>query len=399
MLKAYKFRMYPNKQQEELIRKHIGCCRYIYNHSLSKKIEAYETEGKSLSQYDLNKLIPKLKEEFEWLKEINSQSLQQANNHLDCAFKKFFREKKGFPNFKSRKNPVQSFTVPQHYKVCFEENKVIFPKIGKVKTKLHRKFKGDCKSATVSRTSTGKYFVSVLVEDGKDLPKKKRFGVNNAVGIDVGLTHFAVLSTGEKIDNPKFLKKGLSRLNHFQRQASRKQKGSSNQKKAYWKVALMHEKIGNQRRDFLHKLTHRIVGENQAIAIESLNVKGMASNHCLAQGIYDVSWSEFFRQLEYKSEWMGKTKIEIGRFEPSSKLCNVCGEINHNLTLADREWTCSNCRTHHDRDENAAINIKKFALQDQNLIGQCRRNFGVKPVEMSSVEESKKQEAPLLVGG
>ena len=396
MLKSYKFRLYPNKKQEELIRKHIGCCRFIYNYSLVKKIESYEKEKKTLSHYDLNGLLPELKKEFEWLKEVNSQSLQQENNHLDNAFKRFFREKKGFPNFKSKKNEKKSFSIPQSCEVNFKSGRISLPKLGEIKSVLHRTFKGKIKNTTVSMTPTNKYFISILVDDGKKLPKQKKFNFKNTVGIDVGITHFAMLSNGEKIENPKYLKNSLERLKILQRRTSKKQKGSANRRKANLKVSKLHEKISNQRNDFLHKFTHKIVSENQAVAIESLNITGMIRNHNLAQAISDAGWSECFRQIEYKCEWTGKTLLQIGQFEASSKICNICGEVNHNLTLADREWTCAKCETKHDRDWNAAINIKKFALQKQNLIGNAPKELRVVPLEMPTGVGSEKEEAHRL---
>jgi putative transposase len=369
MLKAYKYRLSPDEMQREMFLKHIGACRFVYNWSLEQKIKVYEIDKKALTRFDLNNMLPALKGEFEWLKDVNSQSLQQTNKNLDSAFKRFFREKKGFPKFKSKKNPLQSFGVPQNYKVDFDNNRVKLPKIGWIKTKLSRSFEGILKTATVSMTATGKFFMSILVEDGKETPKKKSFGYDTTIGIDVGIKHFATLSDGSKIDNPRFLKSSLQRLKVLQRRYSKTKKGSKNRDKARLKVALQHEKIANQRNDFLHKLTTKLVSDNQAIAIETLNVAGMMKNHCLAQAISDVSWGEFFRQLDYKSERYGKTLLRIGRFEPSSKICNVCGSINHDLKLSDREWTCVGCGALHDRDVNASINIKKFALQTQNLIG------------------------------
>jgi len=369
MLKGFRYRMYPKKDQEEMFLKHIGACRFVYNLSLEQKIKAYETEKKTLTRFDLNNALPQLKSENEWLKEVNSQSLQQANKHLDSAFKKFFREKKGFPKFKSRKNPIQSFGIPQNYTVDFDNNQVKLPKIGWITTKLSKAFEGTLKTATVSMTTTGKFFISILVEDGRETPEKESFGYDSTIGLDVGIKDFVTMSDGTKIDNPKFLRGSIQRLKVLQRRVSRKKKGSKNRDKAKYQVALQHEKITNQRKDFLHKLTTKLVRENQAIAIETLNVTGMMKNHCLAQAIGDMSWSEFFRQLEYKCEWYGKTLLRIGRFEPSSKICSVCGSIKHDLKLSDREWTCAGCGTLHDRDVNASINIKKFAIQAQNLIG------------------------------
>lgn len=395
MLKAYKFRLYPNKRQAKMIAKHIGCCRFIYNFSLVKKIEAYEKEKKSLSCFDLNKMLPEMKKNFEWLKEVNSQSLQQENNHLDNAFRRFFREKKGFPKFKSKKN-MGSFSIPQSCEVNFKSGRISLPKIGEVKFVLHRTFKGKIKTATVSMTPTNKYFISILIDDGKKIPKKHKFNFNNTVGIDVGINNFAALSTGKNIENPKYFKKSIDRLKILQRRAGKKQKGSNNRKKANLKVSLLHEIIANQRNDFLHKFTHKIVSENQAVAIETLNIRGMLKNHCLAQAISDAGWYECFRQLEYKTEWAGKTLLKIGQFEPSSKICNACGAINNALELKDREWTCQKCNTLHDRDVNAAINIKKFALQKQNLIGYSPQELRGVPLEMSSGEESAKEEAQCL---
>jgi len=381
MLKAYKYRMYPDEEQREKFIKHFDACRFVYNLSLEQKIKTYETDKTTLSCYDLNAMLPDMKKEFEWLKEVNSQSLQQTNKNLDSAFKRFFREKKGFPRFKSKKNPVQSFGVPQHYKVDFDNNRVKLPKIGWIKTKLSRSFEGILKTATVSMTATGKCFISVLVEDGKETPRKELFGHDTTIGLDVGIKDFVTMSDGTKIDNPKFLRGSIKRLKVLQRRFSKTKKGSKNRDKARRKVALQYEKVANQRKDFLHKTSSKIVSDNQAIAIETLNVAGMLKNHCLAQAISDVSWSEFFRQLEYKSEWYGKTLLKIGRFEPSSKTCSICGSIKRDLKLSDREWSCVECGTLHDRDVNASINIKKFALQAQNLIGVITpRDTGGEPV-------------------
>jgi putative transposase len=369
MMKAFKFRLYPTTTQAVQLNQHIGSCRFVYNWALDQKIKTYEQTGKSISRFDLNKLIPVLKTSNEWLGEVNSQSLQGMTKQVESAFTRFFREKNGFPRFKSKKNPIQSFPVPQHYFVNFENNTVKLPKIGEIKTVLHRRFEGELKTATVSRTCKGHYYISILVEDDKELPLKHEFSVSTAVGIDVGIKDFAVLSTGAKIENPKYLKNSIKRLKTLQKRVSRKQKGSKNRAKAKQRLAVLHEKITNQRNDFQNKLSFRLISENQAVALETLNVKGMVKNHCLAQAISDSAWSSFVTKLEYKAEWFGKTILKIGRFEPSSKLCNVCGFHNKELQLKDREWVCPDCKTKHDRDINAAINIKKFALIDQNLIG------------------------------
>jgi putative transposase len=369
MMKAFKFRLYPTTAQAVQLNQHIGSCRFVYNWALDQKIKTYEQTGKSISRFDLNKLIPVLKASNEWLGEVNSQSLQGMTKQVESAFTRFFREKTGFPKFKSKKNPIQSFPIPQHYVVDFENNTVKLPKIEPIKAVLHRVFDGELKTATVSRTCKGHYYISILVENNVELPAKQPFTEVTTIGVDVGIKDFAVLSTGEKIENPKYLKNSLQRLKVLQKRVSKKQKGSKNRAKAKQRLAVLHDKITNQRTDFQNKLSFRLVSENQAIALETLNVKGMQKNHCLAQAISDSAWSSFVTKLEYKADWVGKTILRIGRFEPSSKLCNVCGYHNSDLTLKDREWTCPDCKTTLDRDINAAINIKKFALIDQNLIG------------------------------
>ncbi|KAF1078979.1 hypothetical protein MKMG_00122 [Methanogenium sp. MK-MG] len=361
--------MYPNKEQKKLFFQHFGACRFVYNWALENKIRAYESENKPVSRFTLNKMLPDLKSEHVWLKNINSQSLQGATLNLENAFTRFFREKNGFPTFKSRKHPVQSFSVPQGYAVNFETHKIRLPKIGWVKTKLHRGYEGVGKTTTVSLTPTGQFYISILVDDGLEQPEAQQFDENTTIGIDVGIKDFAVLSNGEKIDNPRHLKAYLLRMKVLQRRLSRKQKGSNNRNKAKKAVAKLHEKIHNQRNDFQHKLSFRLVCENQAIALETLNVAGMLKNHKLAQHIADASWSSFVTQLKYKAQRQGKTILRIGQFEPSTRICSNCGYYNRGLTLADRDWVCPDCGSTHDRDINAAINIRKFALDKQNLIG------------------------------
>ncbi len=364
--KAYKYRLYPNKEQTTLLDKHFGCVRLIYNHGLAEKIKFYEQTGKSLSRYKIQAQLPVMKKEDRpWLAEVNAQSLQAALINLDRAFLNFFKHKMKFPRFK-KKTDKQSFQVPQRGKVDFEKGKLIIPKFQEgINCKISRLFEGETKTFTVSKTATGKYFVSVLVETQEELPEKEPITETRTVGIDVGIKTFCVLSNGEEIENPKLLKTEIARLKVLQRRASKKKKGSAKRKKAFHKVAILHERIANRRSDFLHKLTHRLITENQSIAVEDLNIAGLMKNHCLAQAIADVSWSEFFRQLEYKSEWAGTNLLKIGRFEPSSRACEVCGKVNKELKLSDREWTCE-CGATHDRDRLAARNIKRFALLNDN---------------------------------
>lgn len=369
MLRAYRYRMYPNKEQVIMFHKHFGACRYIYNWALEYKIRTYKEEGKSISRFALNKEITELKLSEKWLHEVNSQSLQGATLNLDNAFTRFFREKKGFPKFKSKKTPVQSFNVPQGYKVDFENNMVRLPKIGWVKTKLHRQFEGKQQTAVVTMSRTGKYHISILIEDGKQILDKQKFDKSNTTGIDLGINHFLTTSDGLKVQNPRYLKNNLKKLKREQRKLSRKNKSSNNRNKQRLKIAKIHEKIRNIREDFQHMWSTKLIRENQAICLETLNIKGMLKNKHLAQYISDVGWYSFLEKLKYKAEWYGKTIIQIGQFEPSSKLCSKCGYHNSELELKHRMWICPDCKSIHDRDINAAINIKDFALDKQNLIG------------------------------
>lgn len=369
MYKGYEYRIYPNKKQEVLLNKTFGCVRYIYNWGLSKKIKYYQEQNKTLSSFELTKELPILKQEKEWLKEIDAQALQQSLRHLDNSFTKFFREKKGFPKFKSKRNNRQSYATIMNVHLFPEINKIQIPKLGKVKIRIDRLPKGTLKTCTVKKTPTNKYFVVLTVDENIKIPDKPIVTEDTTIGIDLGIRDFAILSDGRKFANPKYLLKNLKRLKVLQKRLSRKQKGSKNRKKARLKVALQHEKITNLRKDFLHKITYKLTHENQVntICLETLSVSNMLKNHKLARSISDVSWSSFNDLIDYKAELYGKNILRIGSFEPSSKLC-TCGYKNNNLTLKDREWTCPICNTHHDRDILAANNIKRFALQKQNLV-------------------------------
>ena len=359
MFKAYKYRIYPTKKQAELVNKHIGSIRFVYNIALETKQIAYAGYGKNLSCFALNNQLPELKKECPWLKEINSQSLQQSITDLDSAYTKFFKGQADFPKYKSKHSQKQSFRIPQNVIVDFENEKLIVPKFKEgINIVLHRKYKGEIRQCTISRTPTGKYFVSILVENKKEFPNKFKIKENNAIGIDLGIKHFIVLSDGTKIDNPHYLKEGMKKLKFIQRKYS-KHKG----KRTKQKLALLHELIASQRKDFLNKLSSKIISENKTICLENLNISEMMKEHGLAQSISDVGWATFVTMLKYKAEWNGNNIIQIGRFEPSSKTCSCCGAINKNLTLNDRDWICDKCKTKHDRDHNAAINIKLFALK------------------------------------
>ena len=349
----------PTEAQATLINKHIGSCRFVYNLALETKQTAYAGNKVNLSCFDLNNQLPELKKECEWLKEINSQSLQQSITHLDTAFTKFFKGQADFPNFKKKSNR-QSFNVPQGVIVDIESNKLIIPKFKKgINIVLHRTFKGTIKQATISKTPTGKYFVSILVDTNTSITAKAPITESTTVGIDLGIKTFLVTSDGQEFDNPKFLRKAQSRLKFTQSKYS-KHKG----KRTKQRLAILHEKVANQRKDFLHKTSTQLINNHDSIAIEDLAVSNMIKNHKLALSIADAGWSMFVSMLEYKADWYGNNILKIGRFEPSSKCCSVCGHINKELELKDREWTCISCGTLLNRDCNAAINIKSFALKN-----------------------------------
>ena len=370
MFKAFKYRLYPDKESSILLNKHFGCARWVYNFGLQSKIEAYEKDGGSIRCIDIANRLPRLKQDFPWLKEVNSQSLQMALRHLDSAYQRFFREKKGFPRFKSKKDNRQKFSVPQHSRVDFAGGLLFIPRFKKgIKIRLHREFTGTIKTITITRTPSDKYYASILTESPESVPVKKLMSENKAIGIDLGISHFAVLSNGLKIDNPRYLIQSLVRLKRLQRSLSRKQKGSSNRDKARVLLAAQHEKVFNQRNDFLQKTTSVLLREYDTLCLETLSASNMVKNHYLARSINDVSWSGFNRILEYKALWQGKNIMRLDRFEPSSKICS-CGSINKKLTLKDRVWTCHKCKSEHDRDVLAARNILKYCFQKQYKIGQ-----------------------------
>lgn len=364
---AYKFRIYPNAEQKILLAKHFGSCRFVWNYFLNQRKEYYinnkeDIEAKRikgcLNYYDNSKDLTKLKKQdgFQWLNECNAQSLQATLKHLDSSYKMFFRKTHQFPKFKS-KNNKQSFTIPQFFKL--ENNKIYFPKFKNgIKVKEHRKLDGKFVVATISKNCNNQYYVSIIVE--KEV--KTLDNLQTAIGIDLGIKDFATCSNGVVYENIKPLKRKMKKLKYLQRQLSKSNKSSGIRKKRQLKLAKYHLKISNIRKDYLHKITNQISNENQIICLEDLAVSNMMKNHKLAQAISDVSWHEFKRQLEYKCKWKGRQLVIIDRFFPSSKMCDVCNTINQNLTLKDREWTCDNCKTTHDRDLLASRNILRQGL-------------------------------------
>jgi putative transposase len=371
MLKTYSFRLYPNHAQTKNLAQHFGAARWIYNQSLERKIKVYQETKKSLSWVDLAKEITGLKKAAGtmWFQDVALAPLQSSVRHLDSAFKRFFQEKRGFPAFKRRRGR-QSFQYPTGVKVDFPKHLLYLPRIGWIRFRDPRVFYGKIGTVTVVKSSTGKHYAQVLVELPGEVIEKKPLEQSRAVGVDVGLTTFATFSDGRKIANPRFLKTALTKLRRANRRLSRKQKGSNNRSKSRLKLAHVHEKIANRRKDFLHKLTSQMTNENQVDTwvVETLNVKGMGKMRSLSRAIHDAAWSEFVRQLAYKSEWRGKNLVKIGRFMPSSKMCS-CGAINDSLRLADRTWTCAMCGATHDRDVLAAQNILRFGFDTEGNPG------------------------------
>jgi putative transposase len=373
--KPFKYRIYPSKAQEQQLSQFFGCSRYVYNWALGKKKEAWEVEKKNISIFDISNELTQLKKQEDklWLKQAHAQMLQASLQNLDKAYKNFFSGQNKFPK-KKKKSNHQSCQFPQFCKVNFQESKVYIPKIGWVKAKFDREFQGKIKTVTVSKTPSGKYFCNILVEIEGELPAKPKILETSAIGIDLGLTTYATLSNGQKIENPRCLSKSIRKLRQLQRKHSKKKNKSKNRDKSRLKLAKYHEKVANQRRDFQHKLSKKLISENQTICVETLNIEGMLQNRKLARSISDASWGQFISMLEYKSQWYGVNFVKIDQWEASTKTCS-CGVKNTNLTLSNRTWTCKSCGETHDRDILAAKNIKKFGLRDLKNIGQSMPEF------------------------
>ena len=386
MLKAYRYRIYPNKEQKEFFAKTFGCVRLVWNLMLNDKLNAYNNKEK------IPRVTPaKYKSEYPFLKEVDSLALANVQIQLEKAFRNHFKNPKhfGLPKFKKKKDK-QSYTTNNvnnnNIKIDFENSLLYLPKIKTgIKIKLHRVFKGQIKSAAVRMTNGGKYYVSILVETD-NVKNKVKEPKSKVCGIDLGLEHFAIITNDfgtYKVEHPKYLRKVEKRLKKLQRDLSRKQKGSKNYLKTKLKLAKLHTYISNTRNDFLHKLSKTIIDENQVVVVENLNVKGLLKSN-IAKFISDSSWSKFLDYLKYKAEWYERTFIQVDRFFPSSKLCHCCGYKKDDLTLSNRFWTCPVCGTHHDRDTNASINLYKVGLERPDS----------KPVEHALVDDRIPKEIP-----
>ena len=366
MLKAYEYRLLPTAAQKEQLAQHFGCARYVYNWVLNQRQAHYEETGKTLAKRALqDKLVREEKKRLPWLKEVNSQSLLAAMGHAVNAYSRFFSGQAKFPRFKSRKNHLQKYQCPQHVKVNFEDQKVQLPIIGWVRAKIHRGFVGLIKTCTIKKLPHGTYEISMLVDNHQPLPKPAKIDPEKAVGMDLGITHFAITSQGKKKDNPRFLNRSLPGIKQFGRMLSRKKKGGSNREKLRHRLAKRHYRVARQRNNYHHEIANELLSDNQAetIAFEDLHIKGMVRNKKLSRHILDVGWRSFVSKVSYKAEWSGKNVIYCDRFAPSSKQC-PCGYKHKTLSLKDREWSCPECKTHHDRDILAANNILRFALQE-----------------------------------
>jgi putative transposase len=366
---TYQYRLYPREEQQALLERMFGAVRYVWNFMLGVKRDAYEFGEVTLDYYDCQNSLPFLKSVDTFLLDAPAQALQVACRNLERAYKNFFEKRSQFPSFK-RKAEKQSLTFPQGVKIGCDN--ITFPKLGRIEAVIHRPIEGKIKGVTLSKHASRKYYASICVDDGLEEPILAPITPQGIIGVDLGIATFATLSNGEKIQNPKFFRRAKKRIARLSRSISRKKKGSHRREKARLRMAKAREKEANQRKDFLHKITSKLVRENQAVAIEDLHVKGMQKNSGIAVSISEVALGEFRRQLEYKAKRQGKRVYLVDRFFPSSKTCNHCGRVNRDLKLADRFWRCD-CGELIQRDPNASLNIRDQAIR--NLVPTDRGEF------------------------
>ena len=363
MRKTFKYRIYPNKVQQALLQSTFGCCRFVYNRMLDIKKTAYETDKTKLFKFDLIKQIPQLKNDFPWLRDVPAVCLPQAVGALDDAFHGFFKSGNGYPKFKSKHRSRKSCRFPSSHCAVLQDTSCLkLSKLGLVKYKKDREFVGVLRSITVSQDSDGKYYASCLVETGVEAPKPQPVEASTTVGIDLGLKDFIVTSDGRKIPNPRFYATIDRRIARLQKHESRKTKGSKRRARIRLKINKLYVKKRNLIKNYIYHVANTLLRESQTLVMEDLNIVGMVKNHKLAKSIQNICWGVLRRVLEYKSIWLGHNLIFIDRWAPSTKTCSHCGFHNSTLTLSDRSWTCPGCGTHHDRDVNAALNIKRMGL-------------------------------------
>jgi putative transposase len=358
MILPTKVRLYPTSAQEQKLSKQFGCARWAWNWALEETRRLYRETGKGLSYFGMTKCLPKLKDDNPWLMEADAQVLQQSLRHLACSFRNFFEKNSGYPRFKNKRDR-QSIQFPQ--RVSLEGNFIYLPKVGWVRAVIHRPIIGHIKTVTVSKSPCGHFFASILTDREIFLPEVNSIGP--AIGVDVGIAHLAITSDGSKFDNLTHIRRSENNLAIKQKKMDRKILASKSHERARIMVAKVHQKVANQRRDYLHKISRRIVDENQVISVEQINTKMMLKNRHISKSVADAGWGYLCNFLEYKSAIAGKIFIRIGRFYPSSKSCSVCGFVADKMPLKIRSWTCPSCKTLHDRDVNAAKNIRDEGLR------------------------------------
>lgn len=388
-MKSFKVKIYPNKTQQKALDANFDCCRFVYNKMIEINQKKYHRTGRGLSGYDMQSYLPKIKKQYPFLKEANSQSLQIVCHNLADAYSKFFQKKRGYPNFK-KKNNKQSFSIVTNCQIL--QNKLKLPKVKFIKFRGGKRPEGKAKTFIILKDATG-YYASINIDAGMEKVSEQE--VNNVLGIDLGIKDFAILSNGKKVKNMKFTKCHERRLRKWQKALSRRITGSKKREQAKIVVGKIHKKIANQRLDFAHKVSRQIVNscDNQtAISVESLTVSNMMKNRKLAKSIADCGWSQFGIFLKYKAADVGKQVIEIGRFYPSSKTCSSCGVVNGDLKLSDRSWKCSSCESEHDRDLNAAINI---AMEGARIYKAGRKLAGGEGISLGMILQNIEQAASL----